>query len=143
MHVRSQIHVAAPFNRYMHVYHSLSIVHAYRRIFSSEIYYLSVALINNILDYQSPIKQYLQMFKFLFPSFQTDNKLDLLVENLGRVNFVKFERKSTFDDQYKGTFFFSSPELKAQVSFSDHLSSGVCLSVRPSVRPSVCLSVCL
>ena len=46
------------------------------------------------------------MFKFLFPSFQTDNKLDLLVENLGRVNFVKLERKSTFDDQYKGTFFF-------------------------------------
>ena len=33
---------------------------------------------------------------------------------------------------------FSSPELKAQVSFSDHLSSVVCLSV----RPSVCLSVC-
>ena len=32
-------------------------------------------------------------------------------------------------------FFFSSPELKAQVSFSDHLSSVVC--------PSVCLSVCL
>ena len=28
---------------------------------------------------------------------------------------------------------FSSPELKAQVSFSDHLSSVVCLSVRPSV----------
>ena len=40
-------------------------------------------------------------------------------------------------------FVFSSPELKAQVSFSDHLSSVVCLSVRPSVRPSVCLSVCL
>ena len=36
---------------------------------------------------------------------------------------------------------FSSPELKAQVSFSDHLSSVVCLSVHPSVRPSVCLSV--
>ena len=33
---------------------------------------------------------------------------------------------------------FSSPELKAQVSFSDHLSSGVYLSVRPSVRLSVC-----
>ena len=32
---------------------------------------------------------------------------------------------------------FSSPELKGQVSFSDHLSSVVCLSV----RPSVCLSV--
>ena len=32
------------------------------------------------------------------------------------------------------TSVFSSPELKAQVSFSDHLSS---------VRPSVCLSVCL
>ena len=31
---------------------------------------------------------------------------------------------------------FSSPELKAQVSFSDHLSS-VCLSVCLSVRPSV------
>ena len=42
-----------------------------------------------------------------------------------------------------GPLVFSSPELKAQVSFSDHLSSGVCLSVRPSVRPSVCLSVCL
>ena len=28
---------------------------------------------------------------------------------------------------------FSSPELKAQVSFSDRLSSVVCLSVRPSV----------
>ena len=37
--------------------------------------------------------------------------------------------------------FFSSPELKAQVSFSDHLSSVVCLSVRLSVHPSVCLSV--
>ena len=34
--------------------------------------------------------------------------------------------------------FFSSPELKAQVSFSDHLSSVVCLSV----RLSVCLFVC-
>ena len=33
---------------------------------------------------------------------------------------------------------FSSPELKAQVSFSDHLLSVVCLSVCPSVRPSVC-----
>ena len=36
---------------------------------------------------------------------------------------------------------FSSPELKAQVSFSDHLSSVVCLSVRPSVCLSVRLSV--
>ena len=35
----------------------------------------------------------------------------------------------------KKTYIFSSPELKAQVSFSDHLSSVVCLSV--------CLSVCL
>ena len=33
--------------------------------------------------------------------------------------------------------FFSSPELKAQVSFSDRLSSGVCPSVRLSVCPSV------
>ena len=33
--------------------------------------------------------------------------------------------------------FFSSPELKAQVSFSDHLSSVVCLSVCLSVRLSV------
>ena len=32
---------------------------------------------------------------------------------------------------------FSSPELKAQVSFSDHLSSVVCLSVCLSVCPSV------
>ena len=36
---------------------------------------------------------------------------------------------------------FSSPELKAQVSFSDRRSSVVCLSVPPSVCPSVCLSV--
>ena len=36
-------------------------------------------------------------------------------------------------------FFISSPELKAKVSFSDRLSSVVCLSVRPSVRLSVCL----
>ena len=36
-------------------------------------------------------------------------------------------------------FVFSPPELKAQVSFSDHLSSVVCMSV----RPSVCLFVCL
>ena len=35
------------------------------------------------------------------------------------------------------SFLFSSPELKAQVSFSDHLSSVVCLSVCPSVRLSV------
>jgi hypothetical protein len=34
--------------------------------------------------------------------------------------------------------FVSSPELKAQVSFSDRPLSGV----RLSVRPSVCLSVC-
>ena len=32
---------------------------------------------------------------------------------------------------------FSSPELKAQVSFSDRLSSVVCLSVFPSVRLTV------
>ena len=32
---------------------------------------------------------------------------------------------------------FSSTELKAQVSFSDHLSSIVCLSVHLSDRPSV------
>ena len=37
----------------------------------------------------------------------------------------------------KKYIFFSSPELKAQVRFSDHLSSVVC----PSVRLSVCLSV--
>ena len=37
--------------------------------------------------------------------------------------------------------YFSSPELKTQVSFSDRLSS-VFLSVRLYVRLSVCLSVC-
>ena len=35
-------------------------------------------------------------------------------------------------------FIFSSPELKAQVSFSDRLSSVVCLSVCLSVSLSVC-----
>ena len=39
------------------------------------------------------------------------------------------------------SFFFSSPELKAQVSFSDRLPFVVCLSVRPSVRLFVRLSV--
>ena len=39
---------------------------------------------------------------------------------------------------YRYLNFFCSPELKAEVSFSYHLSSGVCLSV----CPSVCLSVC-
>ena len=38
--------------------------------------------------------------------------------------------------------FFSSPELKAQVSFSDHLSSVVCPSVCLSICMSVCPSVC-
>ena len=33
-------------------------------------------------------------------------------------------------------FIISSPELKAQISFSDHLSSRVCLSVRLSVKIS-------
>ena len=41
----------------------------------------------------------------------------------------------------KEIMIFSSPELKAQVSFSDHLSSILCLSVRPSIRLSICLSV--
>jgi hypothetical protein len=40
-----------------------------------------------------------------------------------------------------GHIVFSSPELKAQVSFSDRPLSGVRLSVRPSVCPSVCTSV--
>ena len=39
---------------------------------------------------------------------------------------------------FNNFIFFSSPELKAQVSFSDHLSSVVCLSVCLSVRLSVC-----
>ena len=37
---------------------------------------------------------------------------------------------------------FSSPELKAQVSFSDQLSSSVCLSVCLRVCLSIHLSVC-
>ena len=37
-------------------------------------------------------------------------------------------------------FIFSSPELKAQVSYCDH-SPSVVVIVRMSVRPSVCLSV--
>ena len=31
-------------------------------------------------------------------------------------------------------YIFSSPELKAQVSFSDHLLSVVCLFICPSIR---------
>ena len=42
-----------------------------------------------------------------------------------------------FLEQEKQNVVFSSPELKAQVSFSDHLSSVVCLSVCLSVRLSV------
>ena len=39
---------------------------------------------------------------------------------------------------YISTSLFSSPELKAQVSFSDQLSSVVCLSVCLSFCPFVC-----
>ena len=39
------------------------------------------------------------------------------------------------NDKYQ--IIISSPELKAQVSFSDHLSSVVCLSVCPSVNESI------
>ena len=42
-----------------------------------------------------------------------------------------------FDGIFVLLFFFSSLELKAQVSFSDPLSSVVCLPVRPSVLPSL------
>ena len=69
-------------------------------------------------------------------------------------NYIKFYRNAKhigdnisihfFETLIKGEivvqflkYLFSSPELKAQVSFSDHLSSVVCLSVRLSVRPSV------
>ena len=36
-------------------------------------------------------------------------------------------------DIWECSEFFSSPELKAQVNFSDRLLSVACLSVRPSV----------
>ena len=39
------------------------------------------------------------------------------------------------------SIFLSSPELKAEVSFFDHLLSVICSSVRLSVRLSICLSV--
>ena len=59
------------------------------------------------------------------------------------MNILQLTRKPVFTySPYKYSWsIFSSPELKAQVSFSDHLSSVVCLSVCPfvclSVRPSV------
>ena len=49
--------------------------------------------------------------------------------------FTTYESIITYELAFS---LFSSPELKAQVSFSNHLSSVVCLSV----CPSVCLSVC-
>jgi hypothetical protein len=45
--------------------------------------------------------------------------------------------------QQSSILVFSSPELKAQVSYSDRPLSVVRLSVCPSVRPSVRPSVCL
>jgi hypothetical protein len=55
---------------------------------------------------------------------------------------TKRKEKKTEIFSYKCGYcgIFSSPELKAQVSFSDRLLSVVCLSVCLSVRPSdVCL----
>ena len=55
------------------------------------------------------------------------------------MNILQLTRKPVFTySPYKYSWsIFSSPELKAQVSFSDHLSSVVCLSI----CPFVCLSV--
>ena len=55
--------------------------------------------------------------------------------NLAKFTYVK-EHASWVNDR---SCLFSSPELKAQVSFSYHLSSVVRLSLCPSVHPSVCL----
>ena len=46
--------------------------------------------------------------------------------------FKGFSNNSVY--QHTMDLVFSSPELKAQVSFSDHLSSVVCLSVRLSIN---------
>ena len=54
--------------------------------------------------------------------------------HLAKTTYVK-EHASWFNDR---SCIFSSPELKIQVSFSFHLSSVLCLSVRLSIRPSVC-----
>ena len=60
------------------------------------------------------------------------------------MNILQLTRKPvfTYSPYIYSWSIFSSPELKAQVSFSDHLSSVVCLSVCLSVRLSVCPSVC-
>ena len=65
--------------------------------------------------------------------------------NRNQGNLMQGVEKPMKKGQKLGVYFinrvtdFRSPELKAQVSFSDQLSSVVCLSVRPSVCPSVCL----
>ena len=98
------------------------------------------------------------MYKCLLPSFhlslsnvnrQTKTTLEILVSKICECIFQWFTPegfRSLFalvgrNGQGIGSRYvtlyislvFSSPELKAQVSFSDHFSLLVCLSVRPSV----------
>ena len=74
------------------------------------------------------------------------NELSFLIqrgENYYILNFsgnIYLKQKCWYKD-ITAPLVFSSPELKAQVSFSDHLSSVVCPSVCPDIHPSVRLCV--
>ena len=63
--------------------------------------------------------------------------IDLIFSSSISCYSTKFYKRQNFLKDYINVIVFSSPELKAQVSFSDHLLSVVCLSVRLSFRPSV------
>ena len=90
--------------------------------------------------------------KFILSHLSIDSYLRRRKESYFRYRTIKDSTSKSGNDRDQGTVpaatiahvkissLFSSPELKAQVSFSDHLSS-VCLSICPSVYPSVLLSV--
>jgi hypothetical protein len=58
-------------------------------------------------------------------------KQDFTDQGLGKTPYLKFSQ--AYYVLLAVLLFFSSPELKAQVSYSDRLLSVVCLSVRLSV----------
>jgi hypothetical protein len=69
--------------------------------------------------------------------FSWEKTLTILVikrPKTGMINIWTIKQNTRPNTGALYTLLVSSPELKAQVSYSDHP-----LSVRPSVRPSVCL----
>jgi hypothetical protein len=81
------------------------------------------------------------IYSFILKEKKTKPLLSLLLFLFSAVNIyilVTFGAEILLSKVSTLLVIISSPELKAQVSFSDHSFSGVRLSVRLSVCPSVC-----